>query len=186
MASNRAIETDHTSSEPPLFHHYHVDKIYQKVFKTQKTSFNQTFTFSIIWLIFLAVATGTLAPLRSAQARFVTVAAGERVILSTFYEVDLHTCRHWARPNLWLTEQSTIGRAHIPGTDAVITVPQCSTQKVPVSQVIYQAPSSEADKADRLAYSAPFQKLDRNHTRTIDLVIQPWARRRPPEPDTSS
>ena len=95
--------------------------------------------------------------------------------MATFYEVDLRTCRPCpsARPNLWLTEQPTVGRAHIAGTDAVITVPQFSPQKVLVSQVTYQAPSSAAGKADRLTYSASFQQLDRNHTRTIDLVIQP-------------
>ena len=107
------------------------------------------------------------------QAQALAVAAGKQTILATFYEVDRRTCRPLARPNLWLTQPPALGRAHIAGSEAIIIAPQCEPQKVPISQVIYEAPSTADGKIDRLSYGVSFQQLDRNHTRTMDLVIQP-------------
>jgi hypothetical protein len=134
--------------------------------KTNKSGLGLLFTPLMIGVIISIDLLGT-------RVQALGVPAGEQVVLATFYEVDRHTCRPLARPNLWLTSPPTVGRAHIAGSEAVVMAPQCDPQKVPIAQVIYEAPTTAGGKVDRLSYGASFQQLDRNHTRTMDLVIQP-------------
>lgn len=148
-------------------------KTYLKPNKTESDSNMTTLAIGPIVLSVLALSSA-LWPVAGAQAQPMTVRAGEEhAVLMTFFEIDKRTCQALARPNLWMIEEPSVGRAHIGGTTELHTIGPCRPVNLPVAQVVYSAPLDAAGKITRLTYGANFQSLSRNHTRTIDIVIVP-------------